>query len=345
MSKRRILATFPALLLVPFLLTACGKRGSETPETGGGSQANPPAKATPSPAPAFKLTANAFDEERQKNSQATTQKYLGQWIELTGKVNFVGDYSEKNKERTISLGPHPSMCFCQVAQTERLPGRFSLGQNVRIKVLVTKKFNSLQLAKGEVVELGPTQSVKVTAEELGRDLAADALKAHAKYWGKTLILSGTVSKVLPVPNNTDAKNKTKNFLALATVPGIDLACETSFEGDPLAEQHKVGDAVASCGQARKVRRTRTKDSILPFRSYAEVKLKGMNLLCQPKKNIRNFLGLHHQKASVLSICVLTLDASDDVPNRRLYELRSVVGELRSAETHPLTAKFGPATRR
>jgi hypothetical protein len=249
MTKRRFQATFPALLLLaPFLLTACAKRSSVSPETGGGSQAGPSAKGTPSPEPAFKLTADAFDEESQKNIEAAAQKYLGKWVELTGKVNFVGEYSEKKKERTIGLGPQGSLCYCRVTQAERLPGQFSLGQTVRIKVLVGQKFTrNFELTQGEVVDLGPSQLMKVTAEELGKDFAADKPKAEAKYKDKTLILSGTVSKVVPTPLYVGEKYKTKNFLALSTVPGINLVCETNFAGDPLAEKLKVGDSVMLSG--------------------------------------------------------------------------------------------------
>ena len=275
MTKRRFLVTFPTLLAVPFLLTACSKRSSVSPDTSGGSQATPslstPSPATPTPEPEFKLTADAYDAEIQKDSNAALRKYEGKWIELTGTVKNVGDYIEKRKTRSIGMGPDQRPISVIFAQAERLPGRFSLGQTVRLKGLVggRKAAGNLGLSQGEVIELGPTQLVKLTAEELGKAYTDDL--ARAKYLGKTVILSGTISKVLPVPINQFERNKTKNFLRWLQSP------ESTWPARPL-RWRSAGGAAQSRRHRNAVRPSsrllhqRTKNLVFPIRGCSEISI-------------------------------------------------------------------------
>jgi hypothetical protein len=228
-----------AVLLAGLILTAsgCSKKsrstsGSGDTPSGGGTTPSGPAE--------FKVAATDFGNEVKTNPAAAEQKYVGKWVEVEGKVSFVGDYSEKEHARTLALESQDgasSMLYYDVTQAERDPGRFTIGQKIRLKVLVERRVGTvLKLKRGEVLELGPKILLKATGEELGKEFLANPKAASAKYKDKTVQLTATV----------DQLKQPKGF-TLKSVPGVTIVCQTVFELDPLAKQVKPGDRVTVVG--------------------------------------------------------------------------------------------------
>lgn len=213
------------------------KRSSEDSSDG-------PSNRAPDKPAEFKVNAGQLFAEIKGDKEAALTKYADKWVEVSGAISFVGAYDEKKLARTLGLHvDEANALYCDVAQSERSPGKFSLGQSVVLKLYGGKegsKSPSLRLQQGQVVSAGPSQVLKVNAEDLCKDYAQDPMNADNKYRKKTLALTATIAEVRAL--QFDRKE-----LVMKNSSGINLIGETNFKLDPLAQQLKSGDSVTMTG--------------------------------------------------------------------------------------------------
>jgi len=194
-----------------------------------------------------KISACDYFLDVEKDIAAAEAKYGGQWIELSGQLGFIGDYSEEKKTRTLGL-----MCgkdnndnvYCEVAQDERKPGQFGLAQWVKFKILVGKaKGSALELTQGEIINLGPGTVKQISLGELVEAFDEDDDLAMRRFAKKTHLVSGTIETVTPSPSGSDG-GKTLTFEA---PKGTTVTCKTTLSGDPAAKGLKPGDKITLAG--------------------------------------------------------------------------------------------------
>lgn len=199
----------------------------------------------PTGPPDFTIAPNELVADFKRDRRAAEEKYSGKSVEVAGRISFVGQYWGTERKRTLGVvmdDPNADALYCDVVQPERAPGKFTLGQTIRLKGLVGKRRGSLGVVHGQVIELGPSLLLKVSAEELGKDYLADAKEAAKKYQRRTLLLTGTVTG--RPPQRYDSKKK---MFTLKTVPGMKLECATTLTPDPLSEKVEPGEVVTMTG--------------------------------------------------------------------------------------------------
>ncbi len=193
---------------------------------------------------AFKMSAKDLFDEIKRDKDAAQKKYEGKWVELSGEINFVGEYKSKKEGRRIAVaspGQPQEHLYCSIPQASREPGRFSNGQKITVEVLVGKWFiGQPTLTEGEIKQLGPDQSVSLTAEEIASEVAADQRATEQKYGGKTVRLTG---KYTGMEQFGDQKHP-----LLEAGPGKVIKCRINWEPEPELARLKVGDRVTLVGQ-------------------------------------------------------------------------------------------------
>jgi hypothetical protein len=237
--------------MVACLLMAAGckdKSGTKSADPAPGESSpdkNNPPETSPTGPPDFTMAPNELVDEFKRDRRAAEEKYSGKVVEVAGKISFVGQYWETERKRTLGVVTddlNADALYCDVVQPERAPGKFTLGQSIRIKGVVGKARGSLGVTRCQVVELGPSLLLKVSAEDLGKEYAANAKEAAKKYQRRTILLTGTVTG--RPPQQFDSKKK---MIILKTVPGLQIQSATTLTPDPLSEKVKPGDVVTMTG--------------------------------------------------------------------------------------------------
>jgi hypothetical protein len=228
-----------ALVLLA-LLVGCGKDkptegdGSKPGEAPGGS-----ASLTDGKAPDYKLTVEEMGEEIKKDRAGTEAKYAGKVLELSGVVEFpiVDDGNQSPIFTLKSTKPRTGLettfsidCVCD---DRSLYGALGREQTVRVRG-VYDKFG--RLTPCAVLEKGPDTRVLVTAEQLAADFTANREEARKKYSDKTLVVTGTVTKIKP-----HGEGSTINRLELKG--DGKLVVDVGYNKAHVADQYKVGDTV------------------------------------------------------------------------------------------------------
>jgi hypothetical protein len=211
-----------AVLLALTALVGCGTKSprgeeSKSPRSEGGQEGekkgdgNPTAGGDP-----LKLDAGQFAWEMKWDPQTAGKKYTGKWVEITATIAEVKQYLPEKGLRLLDVTGDPKpgadAAACLVPQQGREPGRFSVGQQVRLKGLVSRtdprigiQFPHGSLQQVEILELGPSTAIRATPDELVKDYEAlDAAEAFKKYRGKTVILTGKVADVKTSQTQPDA---------------------------------------------------------------------------------------------------------------------------------------------
>jgi hypothetical protein len=244
------------VLLSP--LVGCGKDNNKTAEGDKSkpADATPAEIAPPSPnenkpapgakdskAPDYKFTMAEFEEatKQERERPGVKSKYDGKVLELSGVVEFpiIDDgkqsafFTLKSAKPATGFDTFSVTCMCD---DQSVYGTLGRGQTIRVRGV----YGTGHLKPCEVVEKGPETLVRVTAEQLAKDFTMNREEAVKKYDGKTLVLSGTVSKIKPY-----AEGLKVNCLELKGDGKTVVECR--YNKPEVADRYKVGETVKLVG--------------------------------------------------------------------------------------------------
>jgi hypothetical protein len=225
-----------SIVLLVFLV-GCGKdKGTEGHKPGASASA-----ATTSQAPDFTLTVDELDEatKEERKRVGADSKYTGKLLELSGLVEFpiVDDGNQSPiftlKSAKLPTGLDTTFSITCVCDDRSLYGALGRDQTVLVRGWYDE---SGQLKSCRVVEKGPDTRVQVTAEQLAADFTTNREAAVKKYFDRTLVLTGTVTKIKPhgeglTINCHELKGDGKTVV------------EVRYNKPAVADQYKVGDTV------------------------------------------------------------------------------------------------------
>lgn len=142
----------------------------------------------------YKLTAAEFEKEYKADSKATSAKYDGKTLEMSGVIKQVQPNYYANGTTIVFAAAEQFGNTMQCTTKGFIPpGTLGKGQTVRVR----GKAKSTLLMECVVLDKGPETVVRVTAEQIAKDQTADPGKAQEKYDNKTLVVKGEVSAVKP----------------------------------------------------------------------------------------------------------------------------------------------------
>ncbi|QDT77351.1 hypothetical protein [Gimesia sp.] len=151
--------------------------------------------------PDFTLAATTLAREYESDKPATTKKYAGKLLRLTGKVNsfhrtlsgsglmFLDGLSTGSKSGRVKLDMH---------ELDRNPwANATIGQEVIVQGRFPENFSiGPELEECRFIEVtGDVKPEWIPAEQLAKTLSTDAQQTDEKYEGESIYLSGTVKKL------------------------------------------------------------------------------------------------------------------------------------------------------
>jgi hypothetical protein len=143
-------------------------------------------------------TADEFDAEWKKDRNAFTARYQSSYAQVTGVIRRMEFPDMTVVAVVLQLkGNETSGFACFTADTEPWT-KVSIGQQVTLKGHA-RQGRDAQIARGPTLEgctfvdLTPNPVPVVTADQLVKEYQSDARAATARYNGKLIILTGTVS--------------------------------------------------------------------------------------------------------------------------------------------------------
>jgi hypothetical protein len=139
--------------------------------------------------PDFVLKPEAFLAEFDRDGQAARAKDTGKVIEMAGPIRTFGETRERIPLVLLGKTEIIDYVTCRMAEEEPW-ATLAIGQQVRLR----GKGSPLgPMLEGCVVaEKGPNPAVRVTAEQLAAECAADPDATTKKYRGKPLLITGEV---------------------------------------------------------------------------------------------------------------------------------------------------------
>jgi hypothetical protein len=180
---------------------------------------------------AFSLIAADFAKEFNADSNGAKIKYKDKVIELSGVVKSFGfDESHFVLEGTVVCAMADP-----TASTKVVPG-----QKVKVKGKFHDQAVVPTLLSSVFVETGSYEGIAISAEQLGKEIAADRATTEKKYDGKWLILTGEVVE----KKKSASGGATEVFLKTDKVA---IFCSFGANQD-LAENMKAGQQITVIGQ-------------------------------------------------------------------------------------------------
>jgi hypothetical protein len=195
-----------AVLFVAALFVAgCGTPTTSHPVPNKDDQPKPkddgkPKDGTGAPLgkPDFTVTAGELADEYKKDSKAMAAKYKGKVIEVSGLLDGYTWAALGLKEPVLTVvDPKDTKRSVQCFTDDLKPWSKALpGQEVKVKGTYYD-FGQAALKQTEILSVTGDKPPTVTAAELAKEFATDALAAQKKYKGKYVVLTGEVDKVAP----------------------------------------------------------------------------------------------------------------------------------------------------
>ena len=168
-------------------------------------EASPPPTGGDSNQIAWKGTVAELDAMKYSGRFSTDLK--NKWLEFSGTVSQIFAMGPEDSYRNLVLVSDKADLFCRVVRNDAPTGRFSKGQSICLKGIVHYRPGSTVLnpEQCQVVKLGPSQAIELTADSFLSDYVKEYVKssetAHKKYKDRTLILSGTVAALSKQPSD------------------------------------------------------------------------------------------------------------------------------------------------
>jgi hypothetical protein len=240
MSDRSLIALATGLLAATMTALGCDKR--ELPLAQGGSSAGGGKKEPAPPAlgkPDFVVTPAQWHAEFKKNSEAAKAKYRDKVIEMSGEVTSVRPdvYGEFGR---LNLDVPNDAVGVECWLPDKKPWtKVSPGSKVKVRGKLWDRFSGV-LNPCEIVEAGPDPAVKISAEELAKQFAADRKAARKKYDDKWAHVKGEVTEKLV--------EKFQVWLTLKGSEGISVKCLFGAAYKNTTEGVKVGSQVTLIGK-------------------------------------------------------------------------------------------------
>jgi hypothetical protein len=191
-------------------------------------------------APDFSLSAEQFFQEFQKDRAAAGEKYRGGVIELSGVVKLMGRNFAGESYLDLEIDGSASGVICSTVESEPW-SKIGPGQKVKVKGMFPESTASPMLAASVIVEAGPSQTVTLSAEQLAREYAANALAAKKKYNDKYLLVSGEV--VDKSYNSAGAPS-----VAMKGDGKVRVACNFTANENVLTRSMQPGQTIQVLGQ-------------------------------------------------------------------------------------------------
>jgi hypothetical protein len=202
--RRPILSLVSVALVLLCVLVQAGCGGSgKGPDTAPGPG---PGTAKVSPQkPDFSVTALEFTKEFMTDAKAAEAKYKDKVIELTGEVRSINpreagksvlvllEGAKKDDKDIIGSWTQSNLL------SESVPKGLLLSRKQKVKLTGKYEMNLgfvINIANCSLEELGKSQVIEVTAEDLAKEFAKDSEAARAKYTKeKDVIITGQIEEL------------------------------------------------------------------------------------------------------------------------------------------------------
>lgn len=190
--------------------------------------------------PAFRLTAEEFFKEYFADENVARKKYQGQVVELTGVVGTCTQNSGGEAYLAFRVGKNDLGVTCATVDEEPW-GKVLPEQKIRIKGRWPKDLNRPVFDAAMILDAGEYAGIRLTAEALAKEYAADPGETVKKYDKKTIVLTGeAISK--------DYNSAGAASIELKSGNKVKVECRfTSFDKQ-TAKSLKVGRTVTLVGE-------------------------------------------------------------------------------------------------
>lgn len=161
-------------------------------------------KARFKPLPIVAVKAEELTEEWMTDRKATIKKYKGKRVEVVGNV-YTSSIDNPDNLPVISLNDQgadkiewvPVKCLLPEKDRDRIKP-LCRGQTVKIRgtlIEIDPGHMAPCLEDCELLEVGPSSALTVSADDIAEDYIADRDKAKKKYGEKTSIVTGIVAAI------------------------------------------------------------------------------------------------------------------------------------------------------
>jgi uncharacterized protein (DUF1330 family) len=204
------------------------------------TRSRPPVEDLSKVEPAFKMTAEEFFKEYEAGKNTAAEKYKGKVIELSGEIdgigrNFGGDPYVTLKVEKQLLGV---MCF---TAEEHPWAKVVRGQKIKIKGKWPEFTVASSLIYCAFVETGEYAGIRLSAEELAKEYAADPEATVKKYDKKFLVMTGeVVSKEFNSAGAASVELKSGNK--------VKVKCSFTATEKDVTKPIKVGQTIEVVGE-------------------------------------------------------------------------------------------------